>query len=238
VISRTVKNSPIYDLTAADDVQHTIWMVEDATGLASLFEQVDHLYVADGHHRCKAASRAAAEVAEEGEVRYFPAVLFPMGDMKILAYNRIIRQLPESPEAFLESLRAKFALTPALDPVPTRKGDICLYIGGSWHAMTLPASEGGVVDDLDVGRLSDAILRPMLFIDDPRTDANIDFVGGIRGTKELERVVDSGLAQLAISMYPTSIEELVGVSDAGQLMPPKSTWFEPKLRSGLLVHLF
>lgn len=238
VISTTIKNSPLYDLTATDGVQHTIWKVEDAGNLASLFEQVEHLYVADGHHRCKAASRAAAQLSEEGEVRFFPAVLFPMGDMKILAYNRIIRQLPESPEAFLESLRARFDVTPAQHPVPTRKGDIRVYIGGSWHAMTLPASAGGVVDDLDVGRLSDAILRPMLSIEDPRTDGNIDFVGGIRGTSELERVVDAGLAQLAISMYPTSIEELVDVSDAGQLMPPKSTWFEPKLRSGLLVHLF
>ena len=160
-------------------------------------------------------------------------------DMEILAYNRIIRKLPVTPKAFLQSLGGRFDLTPTENPVPSTKGDICLYIDGSWFTMTLPEpTSSNSVEDLDVGRLSDAILRPMLSIEDPRTDPNIDFVGGIRGTKELERVVDEGHAQLAISMYPTSIEELVAVSDAGLLMPPKSTWFEPKLRSGLLVHLF
>ena len=239
VIATTQEQDSLYDLTAADGVQHTIWKVDDALSLASLFQQVNHLYVADGHHRCKAASRAAAELAEDGEVRFFPAVLFPIADMEILAYNRIIRKLPVTPKAFLQSLGGRFDLTPTENPVPSTKGDICLYIDGSWFTMTLPEpTSSNSVEDLDVGRLSDAILRPMLSIEDPRTDPNIDFVGGIRGTKELERVVDEGHAQLAISMYPTSIEELVAVSDAGLLMPPKSTWFEPKLRSGLLVHLF
>ena len=162
-----------------------------------------------------------------------------MGQMRILAYNRIIRKLPVAPSQFLAQLEVRFGLKPNVAPVPMRRGEIRLYIDGAWFGMALPETDGSSASDaLDVGRLTEHILEPMLGITDPRRDPNIDFVGGIRGTDELERVVNSGKAQLAISMYPTSIEELVDVSDAGLLMPPKSTWFEPKLRSGLLVHLF
>lgn len=243
IISSTLQTDPLYDLRAQDGVQHTIWRVADTERLVSLFKGIEHLYIADGHHRCKAASRSAAQMSgKEGtsdEVNYFPAVLFPMGDMMILAYNRVIKTLPVSQEAFLRDLKNRFQLTQAASPVPDKKGDICVYLAGSWHAISLPLSgTASAVASLDVGRLTDFILIPMLGIKDPRRDPNIDFVGGIRGTDELERYVDSGRAQLAISMYPTSIKELVDVSDAGLLMPPKSTWFEPKLRSGLLVHLF
>jgi uncharacterized protein (DUF1015 family) len=239
IIAQTTDLEPLYDLTADDGVRHTIWRVGQSDHLVTLFAGIEHLYVADGHHRCKAASRAAEASGADGEVRFFPAVLFPMGDMAIMAYNRIVHTVPGGPASFLAELRKRFELHPASDPVPSRKGDICIYMDGAWYEMSLPpASTDVVVDQLDVSRLSEHILAPMLGITDPRTDPNIDFVGGIRGTDELEARVDSGQAQMAISMAPTSIQELMDVSDAGMLMPPKSTWFEPKLRSGLLIHLF
>lgn len=241
VIQNTTGGNPLYDVQANDGVRHTIWRVEDIDTLTREFAELDHLYVADGHHRCKAASRAAAE-SENGpeEARYFPAVLFPMGQMHIMAYNRIIRTLPDGPAAFLSELRDRFEIREDADPEPASKSEISIYLDGAWYGMTLPEPDDSddVVAGLDVGRLTTAILEPMLGITDPRRDPNIDFVGGIRGAEELQRLVDTEKAQMAISMYPTGIEELVDVSDAGELMPPKSTWFEPKLRSGLLVHLF
>jgi uncharacterized protein (DUF1015 family) len=163
-----------------------------------------------------------------------------MGQMHIMPYNRIVYRLPQGKEAFLNTLRTTFNLEDNVaDPTPNLAGEICLYLGDHWHRMELPETQHTTVaDTLDVARLSEFILEPLLGIRDPRTDDNINFVGGIRGTDELEKLVDDGTADLAISMYPTQIEELVAVSDAGLLMPPKSTWFEPKLRSGLLVHLF
>ncbi len=235
------QGEPLYDITTSDGVRHTIWRFENAQDVIGQFEHVPKLYVADGHHRCKAASRAASELGAgpDDEASYFPAVLFPMGQMHIMAYNRIIRKLPASPTAFLAQLEVRFGLDPTAGPIPTRRGSVCVYLDGQWFGINLPNSDGAsVADHLDVGRLTEHIFEPMLGITDPRRDSNIDFVGGIRGTTALEALVDGGGAELAISMYPTSIEELVDVSDAGLLMPPKSTWFEPKLRSGLLVHLF
>lgn len=239
VMGETMTASPLYDLTADDGVRHTIWRVAQTSELVALFDRVDHLYVADGHHRCKAASRAAAQRPDCSEASFFPAVLFPMADMAILAYNRIVKHLPGGSAEFLEELQQRFELISVDEPVPQRPGDICIYLNDRWYGMTLPESVSDtVVSQLDVSRLSEYILAPLLEIVDPRTDPNIDFVGGIRGTEELEKRVRLGEAEMAISMYPTSIQELVDVSDAGLLMPPKSTWFEPKLRSGLLVHLF
>ncbi len=242
IIRSTMDGAPFYDLTAADGVRHTIWRVTNTQELVDRFVEIDNFYVADGHHRCKAASRAAEQrpdASAEDEVNFFPAVLFPMGDMEILAYNRIIRKLPGSAQDFLARLDEMFELSQTDNPVPQNRGEVCVFICDTWYAMTLPAGKSdSVTDQLDVGRLTDAILDPMLGITDPRRDPNIDFVGGIRGTDELMRLVGEGKAEMAISMYPTSIQELVDVSDAGLLMPPKSTWFEPKLRSGLLVHLF
>ena len=244
ILEATQAGTPLYDLTAADGVRHTIWKVAEPQTLVEAFRGIDKLYVADGHHRCKAASRAAEALRRAGEpvppeVDFFPAVLFPMGNMHIMAYNRIIRKLPEAPADFLARLRARFDVTDGVDPVPAEKGHVCVYLEGAWYGLKLPPSQRqGVVASLDVGRLTEYLLEPMLGITDPRRDPNIDFVGGIRGTGELERLVDASAAEMAISMYPTSIQELVDVSDAGLLMPPKSTWFEPKLRSGLLVHLF
>jgi uncharacterized protein (DUF1015 family) len=238
---------PLYDFTAEDDVRHTLWKAEAPAALVEAFQDVSHLYIADGHHRCKAASRAAtalrnqesAAPAEAPEYAFFPAVLFPMSHMRILAYNRVVFELPEPPASFRETLAEQLGAEPADDPVPSAKGEACLYLDGNWHRLSLPPSKGvRVVDQLDVARLSEHILEPLLGITDPRRDPTIDFVGGIRGTDELEQRVDEGDAQMAVSLYPTSIEELVAVSDEGSLMPPKSTWFEPKLRSGMLVHDF
>jgi uncharacterized protein (DUF1015 family) len=240
---------PLYDFTAEDGVQHTIWRVSNPAALVEAFGTVPNLYVADGHHRCKAASRAAEHFREGDSARtgddapeyeFFPAVLFPMGMMEIMAYNRIVFDLPVPPAEFLNRLDNAYGVERNVsDPVPSEKGTVCLYLDGAWHRMDLPEPTGTrAVDDLDVARLSEFVLEPMLDITDPRRDPNIDFVGGIRGTDELEKRVDDGAAEVAVSMYPTAIGELLDVSDDGDLMPPKSTWFEPKLRSGLLVHDF
>ena len=246
LINAVKQGAPLYDFTAEDGVRHTIWKAADPQPLVEAFGGVERLYVADGHHRCKAASRAAealsatASGAEAPEFAFFPAVLFPMGQMHIMPYNRVIKRLPVAPAALFGELAGLGRLeTDGVDPAPDRPGAVCLYLQRQWHRLDLPPTRRATVaDGLDVARLSEFILEPILGIDDPRTDPNIDFVGGIRGTEALEKRVDAGEAALAFSMYATSIEELVAVSDAGLLMPPKSTWFEPKLRSGLLVHLF
>jgi uncharacterized protein (DUF1015 family) len=237
------ENNPVFDFTTQDEITHRLWKVTDTETLVQAFSGLDYLYIADGHHRCKSASRAAEyerekrpEVTGNEEFNFFPAVIFPMSEMNILAYNRIVFNAPND---FLAQLKSKFTVQENVSPEPSHKGDICFYINGSWLQITLPQAENpSAVERLDAYRLQEFVLKPLLGIDDPRRDENISFVGGIRGTDELEKRVDSGKADLAISMYPTAIEELVKVSDEGLLMPPKSTWFEPKLRSGLLVHTF
>ncbi len=248
LVSEVQEEAPLYDFEADDGVRHTVWKVTQLESMVEAFQDAEHLYIADGHHRCKAASRAAAVLREEESdsatdvsgYEMFTAVIFPMSHMHIMAYNRIVFELPTAPAAFLDQLEANFDLERNVDnPEPSEKGTVCLYADGAWHRLVLPPTEGDcIVDRLDVSRLSEHLLEPRLGIADQRRDPNIDFVGGIRGTEALEQRVDEGGAQLAISMYPTQIEELVAVSDEGSLMPPKSTWFEPKLRSGLLVHDF
>ena len=240
IIHDTLSEDALFDFVSDDGVQHTVWKIQSTSELVSAFNGIENLYVADGHHRCKAASRAYNEVENPApESAFFPAVLFPMTEMKILPYNRIIFKLPEGAEAFLADLRNRFDLREEATPSPNRPGSISIYLSGKWYGLDIPVAKGDSVSgQLDVARLGEHLLDPMLNITDPRTDQNIYFVGGIRGASELERLVDSGKAEMAISMYATSIQELIDVSDAGELMPPKSTWFEPKLRSGLLVHLF
>ena len=249
LIAAAQEGEPLYDFTADDGVQHTLWRVEAPASLVKAFADVPKLYIADGHHRCKASSRAANVMRGSGrhesedvsaEYEFFPAVLFPMSQMHIMAYNRVVHELPMPPADFLEALDERMPLTRNVDdPVPPEKEMVCFYLDGAWHRATLPPTKRGTVsDELDVARLSEHMLEPLLAITDVRRDPNINFVGGIRGTDELEDRVDQGEAALAVSMAPTSIEELIAVSDAGLLMPPKSTWFEPKLRSGLLVHPF
>ena len=240
-VAEAMEQEPIYDFRAKDYVQHTVWALPNPNAVANAFAEVDVLYVADGHHRSAAAARVARELPDNEAAGHFLAVLFPMEEMEILPYNRIVRELPVGKGKFLEQLRRKFEVEEALFPDPEDYGVVAFYLGMDygWHTLVLPETErDGVADTLDVARLNEFVLEPMLGITDPRTDKNVDFVGGIRGTEELERLVDSGEAEIAFSMFPTSPEELLDVSDAGELMPPKSTWFEPKLRSGLLVHRF
>jgi uncharacterized protein (DUF1015 family) len=235
---------PYFDFTADDGVQHKLWEVENTDLLVQACSLLNNLYIADGHHRCKSALNAAGKMREQTTdysgkeaFNYFPAVIFPMSEMNILAYNRIIHHIPAD---FQEQLAQNFNLRPNADPTPAHKGEVCLYLNKQWISFTLPAEpqDPSAVEKLDVYRLQKYLLEPLLDIKDPRRDENISFVGGIHGTQKLKEWVDSGKAQLAVSMYPTSIQELVEVSDEKGLMPPKSTWFEPKLRSGLLVHTF
>ena len=231
---------PHFDFMAEDGVAHRVWVVKNPAEYVSAFADIPHLFVADGHHRCKSASNAVARLRAEGkpvgEAAWFPAVLFPMADMRILAYNRAVAQAsPDAIKRFVETVSPE----PADDSVPAKRGEACAYFNGEWSRFELPSpSRPDAVSSLDASRLQEGVLTPCFGIGDPRTDPSIFFVGGIRGTGELERLVDSGRAAITFSMHPTSIEELVDVSEAGLLMPPKSTWFEPKLRSGLIVHDF
>ncbi len=238
---------PLYDFTASDGVRHTVWAVPDAGALARAFGPVSHSYVADGHHRSASAWRAGKELRAKNpshrgdeEYNWFLAVLFPAGQLRILPYNRLVRDLKgQAPGEVLDRLGRMGKLAPATDATPDRTGVLCLYLDRRWHRLELdPAVTDGSdpIASLDVSLLQDRVLSPILGIGDPRTDKRIDFVGGIRGTGELERRVDSGEMAIAFSLYPTTLDQLMAVSDAGHVMPPKSTWFEPKLRSGLFVH--
>jgi uncharacterized protein (DUF1015 family) len=236
-------SDPLYHFTAGDGVEHRVWRVGETGAFVQAFGDVKKLYVADGHHRCKSASRAAEAITKENpdhtgseEYNFFPAVIFPMDQMNILAYNRVIYKASDS--TVRRMFRERKAVNEA-PPRPTRRGHVSVYYDGSWHDIMLPEpKERTPATMLDVARLQTGILEPYFSITNPRTDKNISFVGGIRGTDALKRAVDSGKVSLAFSMHPTSIEELIEVSDAGMLMPPKSTWFEPKLRSGILIHTF
>ncbi len=224
-------------------VIHRIWKTYTTADFVKGFAEVEKLYIADGHHRCKSASRVAEKLRNEqnifpgeAEFEYFPVVLFPMTQMNILPYNRVIKSV--SDEKFTE-LKSRFSLKETDQKEPAKKGFVSLYHAGKWWSMELPdPSSDKVSSTLDVARLQNGVLNPVFGIENPRTDENISFVGGIRGTAELEKLVDNGKADLAISMFPTSIQELLDVSDRGELMPPKSTWFEPKIKSGLIIHTF
>jgi uncharacterized protein (DUF1015 family) len=241
------RTAPLYDFVAPDGVGHTVWVVPDPAPWIAGFDGVDCCYVADGHHRCASAWRAgrerrAANPSHRGDEEYnwFLAVLFPSDELRILPYNRIVRDLHGHTAAeFLERLAAFGRLSPTSNPVPPRAGTFCLFLPGGWHLLELDPSRidhGDPIGSLDVSLLQALVLSPLLGVGDPRTDERIDFVGGIRGPAELERRVNSGEMALAVSMYPTTLDQLMAVADAGQVMPPKSTWFEPKLRSGLFVH--
>jgi uncharacterized protein (DUF1015 family) len=231
-----------------DGIGHTLWVVSAADGVEDLtraFAETPHLYVADGHHRSASASRIRAMRREanpnhrgDEEYNYFLAVIFPHNQMKIMAYNRVVKDLANlTPAAFLEKLAARFEVLPAEIPEPDRPRSFGLFLDGRWHRLVArPGSfpEKDPVASLDCAILQNNLLGPVLHIEDPRTDKRIDFVGGIRGSAELERRCREGWAA-AFTLYPTSIQQLMSVADAGKVMPPKSTWFEPKLRSGLFV---
>ncbi len=244
-----LETDPLYDFVAPDDVRHTVWRISSPTAWREAFTAVPHAYVADGHHRSASAWRAGRERRERNpehrgneEYNWFLAVLFPGDQLTILPYNRLIRDLGgSSPAEVLEALRQVGSVFPTDDPRPSRPGTFCVYLARAWYRVELdPKSvdQNDAIGSLDVSLLQDRVLGPILGIADPRVDKRIDFVGGIRGTRELERRVNSGEMAIAFSLYPTTVDQLMAVSDAGAIMPPKSTWFEPKLRSGLFVHTF
>jgi uncharacterized protein (DUF1015 family) len=247
MVMETTLSDALYDFTAPDGVQHTIWRAPDPVRFVEAFRQVPFLYIADGHHRAASASRARAEMRDRSfghtgdeEYNFFLAVIFPDDQLQILPYNRIVRDLNNlSPEQFFEKVGEKFDFTRDAQPSPAKPGQWSMYLGGRWHGLTLKESVAPATDAvsaLDVSRLQDHLLDSILDIKDVRTDKRIDFVGGIRGTAELEKLVDEGRAAVAFSLYPTTVQDLISVSDAGGIMPPKSTWFEPKLRDGILIH--
>ncbi|HEX9251364.1 MAG TPA: DUF1015 family protein [Ignavibacteriaceae bacterium] len=255
LVNKTMKDvAPEYDFTAPDGIQHTIWIMPDEyyQTIENEFAKIHKLYIADGHHRAKSASRAREEKMKSNphhtgseEYNYFIAVLFPEDQLKILPYNRVVFDLNGLSKAdFMDSVADKFTITPTTDKEPKTKNTFCMYMDKEWFELKPRNSvfaslslEKSVGEKLDVSILQNFLLNPVLGIDDPRTNNRIDFIGGIRGTKELEKLVDSGKAAVAFSLYPVGLDDLMNISDAGEVMPPKSTWFEPKLRDGLLTHL-
>jgi uncharacterized protein (DUF1015 family) len=285
-VSQGATSAPLYDFAAPDGVQHTVWRTEPDVGnaIASAFDGVPALYIADGHHRAASAARAHEHFAGQAlqtpvaqgvpsrtgtravrtaagngygasppsaEHAWFLAVAFPDRQVQILPYHRTVKDLAgQTPEALLAALRTKFPVEPGT-ATPRRKGECAMYLGGAWYTLHLDAGTGSgagaasaaagaaadPVGSLDVSRLQDHVLAPLLRIQDQRTDKRIDFVGGIRGTGELERIVSRGDAAVAFSLFPTTVTDLMTIADAGAIMPPKSTWFEPKLRDGLLTHV-
>ena len=246
---RVLVTEPLYDFVAPDQVRHTVWRISDPAAWVSAFDQVPLAYVADGHHRSASAWRAGQERRRANpdhrgndEYNWFLAVLFPSDQLRILPYNRLVRDLGgKSPADVLQALEQVGRVSRSAVPEPSGPGAFGVYLAGSWHRLqlhpnTIPKADP--IGSLDVSLLQDRVLGPILGIGDPRTDKRIDFVGGIRGTPDLERRVDSGEMAIAFSLFPTTVDQLIAVSDAGAIMPPKSTWFEPKLRSGLFVHTF
>jgi uncharacterized protein (DUF1015 family) len=250
LVDRVKTGPPVYDIVAEDGIGHRVWVVDDPVEvdrLTRLFALVPALYVADGHHRTAAAVRCGQALRAKTPDRtgtepfeFFMAVVFPHDQLQILDYNRVVKDLNGmSPEQFLAKVGETFEVGPADGPKPAATGTFGMYLGGRWHRLkakpgTFPA--GDPIGSLDVSILQNNLLAPILGIADPRTDKRIDFVGGIRGTGELEKRVAEGWA-VAFSMFPTTLDQLMAVADSGQVMPPKSTWFEPKLRSGLIVRL-
>ncbi len=237
----------LYDLTAPDGIRHTVWRIPGGEEFVRAFQSVDAFYVADGHHRAASAARVARECREanpdhtgDEDYNWFLTVLFPAPELKILAYNRLVADLNGlSPAEFLAKVAEVAPVRHDCEAAPTEPREIRFYLDGAWHGIRIEPAEGAdPVSSLDVSLLQDRILSPLLGIGDPRTDDRIDFVGGVRGTDFLRKKVDSGEAGVAFSLYPVLVEQLMDIADADAVMPPKSTWFEPKLRSGFAIHTF
>jgi len=245
LIATVEQKKPLYDIISADGVGHTVWRVSDSAPLIKAFEAVPCTYIADGHHRSAAAARTAREMAAANpnhtgneEYNWFLTVLFPATQLNILPYNRSVHDLNGLSEAeFMTAIQSKFRVEKTDKTVPSGACAVNMYIAGKWYALTwdVPQSDDPV-EALDVSYLQNNLLSPVLGIDDPRTSTRIDFVGGIRGADALTKLVDSGKGAVAFSMCPVSVDQMMDIADADRIMPPKSTWFEPKLRSGLLVH--
>lgn len=254
LVTKTLEETgPEYDFTSEDGIQHTVWMIpnEYNNQLVDEFAKVKNLYVADGHHRAKSASRAREEKRKSNpnhkgdeEYNYFIAVVFPADQLKILPYNRVVIDLNNnSKEEFINKVKQNFDVEKTGKKEPAAKRNFGMYIDNEWFSLKPTGSTINKVDaatsvgeKLDASILQNFLLNPILGIEDPRTSDRIDFIGGIRGTSELEKIVNSGKGSVAFSLYPVSLNDLMKISDAGEVMPPKSTWFEPKLRDGLLSH--
>jgi uncharacterized protein (DUF1015 family) len=243
-VARVVAATPLFDFTAADGIRHEVWRTgaAAAAALIAAFAVVPALYIADGHHRAASAWRTHQALAAEGggEHARFLAVAFPDQQLQVLPYHRVVRDLHgRTAEAFRAAVAERFTVTAGGPAAPARKGQVATYLDGAWWTIDFGPPPAGLAPDaaLDVSRLQEGVLTPLLGIADVRTDKRIDFVGGIRGTAELERLVNSGRFAVAFSLYPVSVDDLMHISDAGGIMPPKSTWFEPKLRDGVLSHL-
>lgn len=251
IVASITAETPYYSFVAPDGIEHKLWKAgaERTLKLSELFRnRIPCFYIADGHHRAASAARAGAACRSANphhtgkeDYNFFLAVAFPSDQLRILAYNRVVKDLNGlSEKEFLTKVAERFHVEETKEQEPAERETICMYLGGRWYKLTpkFDTSKLGVIEKLDVSLLQDNLLGPVLGIDDPRTSRRIDFVGGIRGTKELIRLVDSGRAAVAFSMYPTTLEQLMDIADAGAIMPPKSTWFEPKLRDGLVIHNF
>jgi uncharacterized protein (DUF1015 family) len=253
LVDKIMKEKPVYDFVADDDIQHIFWKIEDKTKIEqidNLFQNIDFLYVADGHHRSASGTkvgqqRRASNKDHTGEEEYnfFLSVIFPHDQLYIMDYNRVVKDLNSlSNDKFIEMVKEKFTIDKPENPGPFSPANLHtfgMYFMGNWFKLTALKDtfpQNDPVRSLDVSILQENLLKPILGIGDPRTDKRIDFVGGIRGLTELSKRVDEGEA-VAFSLFPTSIEQLMAIADAGEVMPPKSTWFEPKLRSGVIVHL-
>lgn len=245
IVREACRCAPLYDFVAPDAIGHTVWEIGEPGGcmadeLQELFERISVAYIADGHHRSAAAARYAKERGFEGESRWYLAVAFPSNQLRILPYNRLVADLNGLTESeFMARVVEKFAIAQGLDGKhPGHLTRHCrMYINGKWFSLGWNIPEGAdVVSSLDVSYLQDNLLAPILGIGDPRTDKRISFMGGIRGDDALAAKVDAGEAAVAFAMQPVTVDEMMAIADAGAIMPPKSTWFEPKLRSGLFVH--
>ena len=249
IAERATEATPAVDFEATDGVRHTLWCAggADRDALVAAFGRIPALYIADGHHRAASAARAGddmrgrglpgASLGDGADYSTMLGVAFPHDQVQILPYNRIAKDLGGlSPAAFLQAVGGRFEIEPG-PAAPRARGEIAMFFAGHWHTLRAKVRPTDPIGSLDVSVLQDQLLAPILKILDVRTDKRIDFVGGARGTRELEALVQSGNAAVAFSLYPVSVSDLMSVSDAGEIMPPKSTWFEPKLRDGLLIHL-
>ena len=243
-VAKRIAAQPEVDFAAKDGVRHTAWTVGDVAGIQFIrdqFARIPFLYIADGHHRSAAAARVFQSRKGAGQSRGFLAVTFPHNQMQILPYNRVMKDLNGlSSEQLLQKLDAVFIINPNGTAKPTRKHELGLFLGGKWYALHFRpqfAATNDPIERLDVTLLQKYVLDPIFGVDDPRTSKRINFVGGIRGTAELERLVNAGDYACAFSMFPTSIEDLMTIADEGGIMPPKSTWFEPKLRDAMFCHM-
>ncbi len=249
IVNRVKAGDKLYGFTSPDGITHNVWVIDGAADIATIknaFENINEIYIADGHHRSASAVKAGLAKREanpnytgDEEFNFFLSVLFPHDQLMIMPYNRVVADLcGMTDEEFISKVEKTFTVAESPVPVsPANKGDVGMYLSGKWYTLSIKPEfvPDDVVGVLDVSLLQENVLAPLLNIDDPRTNNRIKFVGGIRGLSELQRLVDGGM-KVAFSMYPTSITELFDIADAGKLMPPKSTWFEPKLRSGIFIH--